>query len=114
MQTNDSAWNGDTRQIQVFQETAMPFRYLFNAPTHEDRSTGILPNVPNDDDDDETVLLLYATCTMTHSQFFLLRAREAHSNRHTLWRDLVVKRGESRKRGVEKRRRMGKRWGRVA
>jgi len=53
MQTNDSAWNGDTRQIQVFQETAMPCRHLFNVTTHEDRSTGILPNVPNDDDDDD-------------------------------------------------------------
>jgi len=41
------------RQIQVFQETAMPCRHLFNATTHEDRSTGILPNVPNDDDDDD-------------------------------------------------------------
>jgi len=37
----------------VFQETAMPCRHLFNATTHEDRSTGILPNVPNDDDDDD-------------------------------------------------------------
>jgi len=31
----------------------MPCRHLFNATTHEDRSTGILPNVPNDDDDDD-------------------------------------------------------------
>ena len=27
MQTKDSVWNGDTRQIQLFQETAMPCRY---------------------------------------------------------------------------------------
>jgi len=34
MQTKDSVWNGDTRQIQVFQETAMPCRYLFQFRQH--------------------------------------------------------------------------------
>jgi len=43
----------------VFQETAMPCRHLFNATTHEDRSTGILPNVPNDDDDDDDEILTH-------------------------------------------------------
>jgi len=43
----------------------MPCRHLFNATTHEDRSTGILPNVPNDDDDDDDeCLCCFTLCTV--------------------------------------------------
>jgi len=46
-------------RYKLFQETVMPCRHLFNATTHEDRSTGILPNVPNDDDDDDDYYIVW-------------------------------------------------------